>query len=130
MPIYEYQCRDCSAQTERFFRSYQASLNVTVICDNCRSKKVERQISRVYINNRRNDWATALDPERHRVEGAVASSGTASQLRAAGSALDHTLNMDWEGLADQLESGDWSGTIEIAPPEGFPEPGPDAQLYD
>ena len=130
MPIYEYLCRDCRSRTEKFFVSYQASIGLPAECGACGSINVKKLISPVTVK-RKYDWTAALeDPALRQIEGGHDSGSLASAIRAAGRALDDSFDLDWQAMADRLESGDTAGKVEIAPPEGFPEPGPDAQAPD
>ncbi len=42
MPIYEYKCNECETAFEKFVRNEETD---EIVCPNCRSKLVEKQIS-------------------------------------------------------------------------------------
>ena len=43
MPVYDYKCRKCGAEFEKFLRSLSAAASVT--CEKCGSAKVEKMVS-------------------------------------------------------------------------------------
>ena len=48
MPIYEYQCRDCSHHFERLVRSQDATV---VSCPSCQSANLERLLSAFAVDS-------------------------------------------------------------------------------
>lgn len=48
MPIYEYQCRECSKKFE-IAGSFESLLSNHPVCPNCRSKKVKKIFSVPFI---------------------------------------------------------------------------------
>lgn len=133
MPIYEFTCHGCGTCNERYFSTHRSLSGATLECEFCGSAKLERKISRIVIGHKRDAsklfHESLLQNDSAKVDG-PASAPLANTLRAVGRTLDFRLDTDWEDIAKHLESGDTSGTIEIAPEAGFREPGPDAYSSD
>lgn len=58
MPIFEYRCRDCGAEFEKIVRSD----GDPVVCAECRSRKVERQLSVFAVSGPRGESVTESGP--------------------------------------------------------------------
>ncbi|MBN2344901.1 MAG: zinc ribbon domain-containing protein [Candidatus Aminicenantes bacterium] len=50
MPVYEYKCRKCGAEFEKFFRSLAAAKNVK--CEKCGSSQVTKLITCCSVSSR------------------------------------------------------------------------------
>ena len=63
MPIYEYRCQECGKRFEMIFLSAQQTSDIQ--CKYCRSKNVERLISRVrVIKSEENRLESLADPSK------------------------------------------------------------------
>ncbi len=57
MPLYEYQCEDCS----KIFEFFKQADNDTPVCPNCGSKKLKKLLStpgRVSVKGSSSEWTT------------------------------------------------------------------------
>ncbi len=61
MPLYEYRCADCSAETERLERA--AAVRPPLKCDRCGSTRMDRQLAGSASAHSEFDRVQALDPK-------------------------------------------------------------------
>jgi putative FmdB family regulatory protein len=61
VPLYEYRCADCSAETERLVRV--AAEQPPLKCDQCGSTRMDRRLAGFAIGRSELDKVQALDPK-------------------------------------------------------------------
>ena len=125
MPIYEYACDVCSSRASVYYPTFTAAESGQPHCPRCDSANLTRPVSRVAFHRQR-DLLARLSEPHPRALGVDDPCWLGQAARVAGQAMDKDLGRDWEETVRRLEAGDASGTVEIAPPGGFAEPGPDA----
>ncbi len=65
MPLYEYRCADCSAETERLVRA--AAARSPLKCDQCGSTHMDRKPAAFAIAHSELDNVQALDPKYRQI---------------------------------------------------------------
>ena len=125
MPIYEYACGACGARATLYYPTFTAAKSGQPHCPQCGKASLKRLVSHVVFHRQRDLLARVAEPYQWG-PGADDPRWLGQAARAAGEAMDKDLGPDWEETVRRLEAGDPSGTVEVAPPGGFAEPGPDA----
>ena len=113
MPVYEYRCEDCQAQSSIRFSSFTQAATASAVCAVCGGERLTRLISRCAIA-RTNSRATAR-------EATPSATGTphgndphslAQRMRTAAHGRD--MGDDIREVAARLEKGEQAATIEAS----------------
>lgn len=114
MPIYEYECYDCNAQVEIFFRSFTDLDTKEVICPNCEGTRLKRRISKVAVVNAAQAGSAG--------QSAATSTQTSSdkddpktlaqKMRHASQTAKQDMGREFNEVAGRLERGEKASSIE------------------
>jgi putative FmdB family regulatory protein len=113
MPIYEYRCEDCQAQSSIRFSSFAQAATTSAVCRVCGGEHLTRLISRCAI-------ARTSTPATIR-EATPSATGTphgndpqslAQRMRTAARGRD--MGDDFREVAARLEKGEQAATIEAS----------------
>ena len=108
MPVYEYRCEECQAESSVRFSSFAQAAAGAARCAACGSERVRRMVSRIVIGR------GGGTPQAARAD-AGAPRGTdpralAQQMRAA--AEGRSMGGDFQEVATRLASGEQSMSVE------------------
>jgi putative FmdB family regulatory protein len=104
MPIYQYDCDDCTQRVEVFFRSVRAV--GTPVCPHCDSKNLKRVMSRFARVRSDTQQLDDLDIEQQlgRLDG-KSEADFARWTRRMGNELGEDLGADFRDMADRADAG-------------------------
>jgi putative FmdB family regulatory protein len=113
MPIYEYRCEDCQAQSSIRFSSFAQAATASAVCTVCGSARLVRLISRCAITR----TSTPATTPQARPSGTGTPHGNdpqslAQRMRMAARGRD--MGDDFREVAARLEKGEQAATIEAS----------------
>lgn len=118
VPIYEYQCASCGQKARKWWRSFSAVDDDSLLCPRCGEHSFQRLVSRVSVvrseDARLDDLAdpsslSGLDEEDPKALG--------QWLRKMGRELGEDMPPEFDEVIDRLESGQSPEEIEGSMPE-------------
>jgi putative FmdB family regulatory protein len=113
MPIYEYRCQDCQAQSSIRFSSFAQAATASAVCTVCGSARLVRLISRCAIAGTGTS-ATSREatPSATGTPHGNDPQSLAQRMRTAARGRD--MGDDFREVAARLEKGEQAATIEAS----------------
>jgi putative FmdB family regulatory protein len=113
MPIYEYRCEDCQAQSSIRFSSFAQAATASAVCTVCGSARLVRSISRCAIA-RTGTPATTREatPSTTGMSHGNDPQSLAQRMQMAARGRD--MGDDFREVAARLEKGEQTATIEAS----------------
>jgi putative FmdB family regulatory protein len=113
MPIYEYRCQDCQAQSSIRFSSFAQAATASAVCTVCGSEHLTRLISRCAIARTGTSAATrGARPSATCTPHGDDPQSLAQRMRTAAHGRD--MGDDFREVAARLEKGEPAATIEAS----------------
>jgi putative FmdB family regulatory protein len=113
MPIYEYRCEDCQAESSIRFSSFAQVATASAVCTVCGGEHLTRLISRCAIT-----WTSTPATTRQATSSATGTpQGNDPQslaLRMQMAAGGRDMGNDFREVAARLEKGEQAATIEAS----------------
>ncbi len=110
MPVYEYECQDCSRRFSRFFWRISDAENTRCRCGSC---SLEQLISRVsMVRSEESRLESLADPSKWGNIDENDPQSMARMMRKMGGEIGEDLGPEFNEVVDRLEAGEDPKSIE------------------